>query len=120
MGPVGALMGLREADSDVPLEQRGEADRGFAGELRGDARVEQMPGPEAVVSIEGAQVIGDAPSTIEASAAAVRAARPVRVPEVGRHVAKTLARTARPIPAAISPIRNARLAGWPATDNSLI
>ena len=55
--PVGPLVRFGKLHSNVLFEQGCEADGGFAGELRGDARIEQGGGPKAVIAIEDAEVV---------------------------------------------------------------
>jgi hypothetical protein len=55
--PVGALMLLLELEPEEALEQRGEPEGADPGELRGDARVEDVPDVPAIVLREEAQVV---------------------------------------------------------------
>ena len=55
--PVGALVLLVELHAEVPLEQRGEAERAEAEQLRCDARVEDVADVPAVVLLEQTQIV---------------------------------------------------------------
>ncbi len=55
--PVGALVLLVELHAEVPLEQRGEAERAEAQKLRRDARVEDVADVPLVVLLEQTQIV---------------------------------------------------------------
>ena len=55
--PVGALVLLVEVDVEERLQERGEAEGLDAEELRGDARVEDVGHPPAVVLVQQPEVV---------------------------------------------------------------
>ncbi|OIJ86771.1 hypothetical protein BIV23_43610 [Streptomyces monashensis] len=71
-------------------------------------------------STDGAQGMGHTPSVIEAAVVTARARhRPARGHLAGNRRARAIARTRRPQPAAMSPVRKRNAYGLPATDDSL-